>query len=244
MADKLVSDRSLYMLQPVVLLTVGIAHSNNVSLSKCCIPTYRHIGNVLKSVALTKIIVFMSLIAGYVQAGMIGDNWDYSCGRIPSIVIAEGALLVTLTSPDVTVSSMAAKGLREIAIAECLPNPRRTIEEPDDQAKRYPMYEQLGDPSVIVIGRVAQQRRIRKLLRMISGAFSLHGTVWYECYWRWAALKDWVTRPSSDIESDVKNKIKPDGDLGMTHEVSYLYRCLQEHYPTVFCRRNSSTGRT
>lgn len=154
--------------------------------------------------------------------GIIGENWDYSCGRLPSIVIAEGSLLVALTCPDVAVSSMAAKGLREIAIAECLPNPRRTIEEPDEQAKRYPMYEQLGDPSVVIVGRVAQQKRIRKFLRLMPGVFSIHGTVWCECYWRWAALKDWITRTPGSIESDIQKNIKPAGDLGMSQEVSCI----------------------
>lgn len=82
---------------------------------------------------------------------MIGD-WDFSTGRLPGIVIAEVAFLVTLTSADTGVALVAAKGLREIAIAECLPNPRRTVEETDDVSKRYPLYEQLGDPSFIVVG--------------------------------------------------------------------------------------------
>ena len=76
--------------------------------------------------------------------GLIGETWDFSCGRLPAVVVAEGALLVTLTSPDISASTMAARCLRELAIAECCPNPKRLIEEPDEQAKRYPMYQQLG----------------------------------------------------------------------------------------------------
>ena len=81
------------------------------------------------------------------------NDWDFSRGRLPAIVIAEIAFLVTLTSTDTVVSSLAAKGLREIAIAECLPNPRRPYEESDEASKRYPLYEQLGDPSVLVVGK-------------------------------------------------------------------------------------------
>ena len=85
----------------------------------------------------------------------MGD-WDFSNGRLPEIIVAEVAFLVTLTSSDTPVSTIAAKGLREIAIAECLPNPRRPFEESDEAAKRYPLYEQLGDPSVLIVGELCR----------------------------------------------------------------------------------------
>ena len=68
------------------------------------------------------------------------------------MMVVEIAFLVTLTSADTIVSMLAAKGLRDLAIAECLPNQRRVADEPENAAKRYPMYEQLGDPTVVVVG--------------------------------------------------------------------------------------------
>lgn len=82
----------------------------------------------------------------------IANIWEFPTGRHPAMIVAEIALLVTLTSADTSVSLLAAKGLREMAIAECLPNPRRTVEEIDEALKRYPVYQQLGDPSVVVVG--------------------------------------------------------------------------------------------
>ncbi|KAI5118442.1 hypothetical protein M0805_000576 [Coniferiporia weirii] len=164
---------------------------------------------------------YVGLYRKCVEAEVIGENWDYSSGRLPAVVVAEAAFLVTLTSTDTIVSSLAAKGLREIAIAECMPNPRRLIEETDEEAKRYPLYEQLGDPSVVVVGRVAQQRRVRKLLRLLTRPSVQHAAVWYECYWRWAALKDWITRPPSLLESDVQSGFRPAGDMTMSQEEKF-----------------------
>lgn len=82
----------------------------------------------------------------------MSDSWDFTAGRLPAMMVVEIALLATLTSADTAVSMLAARGLRDLAIAEGLPNPRRTVEEPENAAKRYPMYEQLGDPTVVVVG--------------------------------------------------------------------------------------------
>ena len=45
------------------------------------------------------------------------------------MMVVEIAFLVTLTSADTIVSMLAAKGLRDLAIAECLPNQRRVADE-------------------------------------------------------------------------------------------------------------------
>lgn len=41
-----------------------------------------------------------------------------------------------------------------MAVAECIPLSNRQIEESDEAAKRYPVYEQLGDPSFVVVGEI------------------------------------------------------------------------------------------
>ena len=66
----------------------------------------------------------------------------------------EIAFLVALTSSDNTISQSAAKGLRLISQAEEHPDspPNPTITD-EDRAQRNPIYEQLGDPRVTVIGR-------------------------------------------------------------------------------------------
>ena len=75
-------------------------------------------------------------------------------GRIPAFVVMEISFLVALTSSDNTISQLAAKGLRLISHAEHQPDapPNPTITD-EDRAQRNPIYEQLGDPRVTVIGR-------------------------------------------------------------------------------------------
>ena len=76
-------------------------------------------------------------------------------GRTPAFVVMEISFLVALTSSDNAISQLAAKGLRLISQAEqqsdAPPNPTITDE---DRAQRNPIYEQLGDPRVTVIGRL------------------------------------------------------------------------------------------
>ena len=66
----------------------------------------------------------------------------------------EISFLVSLASSNNTISQLAAKGLRLISHAEhqldAPPNP--TISN-EDRAQRNPIYEQLGDPRVTVVGR-------------------------------------------------------------------------------------------
>jgi len=73
--------------------------------------------------------------------------------RVPALILAEIAFLLSLPSADTTISTMAAKGLRSLAHAERQPNvPISTIMSDEDRSKRDPVYEQLGDPRVTVVG--------------------------------------------------------------------------------------------
>ena len=66
----------------------------------------------------------------------------------------EISFLVALTSSDNTISQSAAKGLRLITQAEEQPDaPQNPTITDEDRAQRNPIYEQLGDPRVTVIGR-------------------------------------------------------------------------------------------
>lgn len=111
--------------------------------------------------------------------------------RVPAFILAEIAFLVSLTSSDNGVSFQAAKGLRLISYAERQPGaPTNPLINDEDRPKRHPIYEQLGDPNVLIHSRVGHQKRIRKLLRLIPYAPSVHIAVWTECYWRWTALNE------------------------------------------------------
>lgn len=61
--------------------------------------------------------------------------------------------MVTLTSAERTTSATAAQCLRLIAGAERQKGnaPAHLISE-EEKARRYPVYEQLGDPKAMVLG--------------------------------------------------------------------------------------------
>ncbi|KAJ6540091.1 hypothetical protein B0H10DRAFT_2170598 [Mycena sp. CBHHK59/15] len=110
-------------------------------------------------------------------------------GRTPAFVLVEIALLVTLTSEDTNVSYLAAKGLRHLAYLESVPGaPPAPVVDDELRSKRHLVYEQLGDPRVLIVGRVGHQKRMRKLIRLLSFPSAIHIAVWEECYWRWRSL--------------------------------------------------------
>jgi neurofibromin 1 len=67
----------------------------------------------------------------------------------------EISFLVALASVDNTISQLAARGLRLLVHLENRPDspPNPTITD-EDRAQRNPIYEQLGDPRVAVVGKL------------------------------------------------------------------------------------------
>jgi len=67
--------------------------------------------------------------------------------------MTEIAFLVSLTSVSSDVSQLAAQGLRLIAQAERHPGaPVNHGLTEEERSKRNPIYEQLGDPRVVIVG--------------------------------------------------------------------------------------------
>ena len=132
-----------------------------------------------------------------------------------AFTILEIACLVSLTSLNINVSLTAAHCLRLIAEVERFPNvPLNEKMSEEDRAKRYPIYDQIGDPNVPVVGRVAHQKRIRKLVRLIAIPNPMYIAVWEECFTRARLLGDTIKAGKDDHASD-------DVDLGvvMSQEV-------------------------
>ncbi|EKM59988.1 uncharacterized protein PHACADRAFT_115378 [Phanerochaete carnosa HHB-10118-sp] len=141
--------------------------------------------------------------------------------RVPAFAIAEIAFMVTLTSAERQTSWMAAQCLRIIAGAERQKGgapPHFTTEE--EKVKRYPVFEQLGDPKAQPLGRVADQKRIRKLMRVLAIPSSAHIAVWQECYWRWCMLREMSSPTSMDA---LEEGPLPNGDGSLTAEVNPLH---------------------
>jgi hypothetical protein len=74
-----------------------------------------------------------------------------SC-RIHAFALAEIAFVVSLTSADSGVSQAAAKGLRILAQTDSLTREKVSPGSDNDRESRNSIYEQLGDPNVVVVG--------------------------------------------------------------------------------------------
>jgi hypothetical protein len=74
--------------------------------------------------------------------------------RVTAFALSEIALLVSLMSADKDVCQLGAQGLRFLAQAERQTgapiNPGMSEEE---RSRRHPVYEQMGDPIVVVVGK-------------------------------------------------------------------------------------------
>ncbi|KAG6811909.1 hypothetical protein H0H92_005307 [Tricholoma furcatifolium] len=123
--------------------------------------------------------------------------------RLAAFTLAEMAFFVSLTSADSNVSALAGKGLRLLARAEHQPGaPIAPIWSDEARSARNLMYEQLGDPTIMVIGRVGQQKRVRKSVRAISNYSPVYVVVWRQCYWRWRALTESLFEKSDSQVDD------------------------------------------
>ncbi|KAG8218508.1 hypothetical protein J3R82DRAFT_4145 [Butyriboletus roseoflavus] len=121
------------------------------------------------------------------------NRLQFNPDRVPAFALSEISFLVSLTSVNSEVSQLAAQGLRLIAQAERHPDaPVNMGLTEEERSKRNPIYEQLGDPSVVVVGRVREQKRVRKLLRLVAYTSPINIAVWEECFWRWSALSEFV----------------------------------------------------
>lgn len=75
--------------------------------------------------------------------------------RVPALALAEIAFLISLTSADTGVAQLAARCLRLMTLAERQHGePENTIHTDEELSKRNPIYEQLGDPNVAIIGKL------------------------------------------------------------------------------------------
>ncbi|KAH9981838.1 hypothetical protein BJV74DRAFT_778311 [Russula compacta] len=141
--------------------------------------------------------------------------------RVPAFALLELASAVSLTSADTGVSNLAAQTLRLIAIAERQPdvpiNPALTEEE---RVSRHAVYEKIGAPRTVITGRVAWQKRVRRLFRSLAIPHATYVAIWEECYFRWCALTELVINAPSDpmTAESMQDSTVPVGDKSMTFE--------------------------
>ncbi|KAI0040644.1 hypothetical protein FA95DRAFT_1647858 [Auriscalpium vulgare] len=137
--------------------------------------------------------------------------------RVPALALLELACAVSLTSADTAVSRLSALCLRNIAIAERQPGvPFPLTLNEELRISRHAIFEQIGDPKAVLTGRVAWQKKVRRLFRTLAHPHPGFIAVWEECYYRWCALTEVVIRgPSDSVTSDAQ---VPVGDRSLTAE--------------------------
>ena len=70
-------------------------------------------------------------------------------------------------------------------------------------------------------GRVGHQKRIRKLIRMLSFSAGIHIVVWEECYWRWRTLNESINNIGSQGSTSVEST-----EVGPNHSLTQQARFL------------------
>ena len=151
--------------------------------------------------------------------------------------LVEHSLWCTVTTSQMDVSTIAQQCLRLLSIVE-----RKSAESsapdasaPDTAAgdpKRRAMLEGLGDPQVVIVGRVALQKRIRKHVSMITVPTSTHLMAFKEIMFRWSKMTPRVDQPDSSGtgREDVKRPVSEDERHEWQNNMCFLasgWRCCQ-----------------
>jgi hypothetical protein len=165
--------------------------------------------------------------------------------RLAALAVADVALRTALASPSLEVCSLAARGLRLMALIgqedpdepspeEDISEQEQDIHEREEHANeqgriRGPFPEMIGDPKIIVLGRVEFQKRVRLAISPCARPCTTHLAVWRELYYRWATLTPIVTghaaRSSTDPLVGVSSHVGSFG--GLNPEVS---RMAKSHF--------------
>ncbi|TKY89213.1 hypothetical protein EX895_001744 [Sporisorium graminicola] len=110
--------------------------------------------------------------------------------------------LVMICSSDTEVCSRAMQCARDYAkLTASITDYYDSL--PDEWIR---LYTDLSDPNVLHTGRIAQQKRIRALLRDIESPSAASWLAWKEAYSRWSSLTPLVARPVADDTLPAQDK--------------------------------------
>ncbi|CAH1760475.1 9376_t:CDS:10 [Entrophospora sp. SA101] len=151
--------------------------------------------------------------------------------RLGCNIVLEVALLVLLCSSDTEICSMSMSCFGHLCQEAQLLTTELIGDEVDVQAvphselpivKNIDVYLELSSGPYIVPGRIAQQRHIRKLLRLIKVPTPGNLAAWEEVYKRWKVLTPLIARSTDDqiISEDMSKKRMP--KFGQTNQFSVV----------------------
>ncbi|CAG8730319.1 10225_t:CDS:10, partial [Racocetra persica] len=127
--------------------------------------------------------------------------------RLGCNVALEIALLVLLCSADTDICQMAVNCFRHLCLEAQLTT-ELVSDEVDVQSappselpivENMDVYMELSSSSYVVPGRMAQQKRIRRLLRLMKTPTTGNFAAWEEAYKRWKSLTGMIAKPAEDI---------------------------------------------
>ncbi|KZV91150.1 hypothetical protein EXIGLDRAFT_693968, partial [Exidia glandulosa HHB12029] len=133
--------------------------------------------------------------------------WKYSPDRLPGFLAADFALvmIIALSSPGMDVTLQAAHGLQLLVGAERHERaPRPPVPGPEEQLKRWAVYEQIGEERLDYVGRMAYQKRLRQLFRVLSPPNPFNLALFNFCFTRWLELSQSVVQPAESIDAALK----------------------------------------
>jgi len=93
------------------------------------------------------------------------------------------------------ISTIAQRCLRLLSIVERHPAEPTSLDLSVATSKWHAMLEALGDPQVIIFGRIARQKRIRKYVAMITAPTATHLMAYKEIMFRWSSMTARVDIP-------------------------------------------------
>ncbi|ORY04201.1 hypothetical protein K493DRAFT_311429 [Basidiobolus meristosporus CBS 931.73] len=123
--------------------------------------------------------------------------------RVNASIWLEVALLISLCSPETEICSLALKCLGHLCVEADI-----TEENEDPQhslltiVENHEVYRELSSEGTFVTGRVAQQKRIRRMLRQIVNRTDGNLAACEEAYRRWRMLMQNIARPPDDAQPE------------------------------------------
>lgn len=134
--------------------------------------------------------------------------------RLQASVALEIALLVLLCSADTEICSGAIACFGHLcAEADLTETQDSPMQSPLTIVENLPVYAELSSGGGLVTGRKAQQKRIRKLLRMISNYTPGNLAAWEEAWKRWKILTQIMTKPVEESREEVLEQGKKVGSI-------------------------------
>ncbi|CAG8470540.1 8562_t:CDS:10 [Ambispora gerdemannii] len=152
--------------------------------------------------------------------------------RLASNIALEVALLVLLCSADTEICSIAVTCFGHLCTEAQL---TEDMDEPNSQltiVENMDVYLELSLPNYTLPGRMAQQKRTRRLLRLMKNHTHGNLAAWEEAFKRWQSLNAMVAKPVEDPERrpNILALARPHNGTGTTTDITEVQTTEWHNY--------------